>query len=149
MKKATISFIVLFAVTGLAIIYLDANDDQACVKDFLDKYKSPLFGFHMACWMLLGMMANYYWDLLNAGKEFSDAKLSELLLPILVSPIVFYVVWSIWGSDDQSIKFAWNLVAFQNGFFWQVVLSKSAPFSAGEAPNKSSKKDSQSSRTSS
>jgi hypothetical protein len=28
---------------------------------------------------------------------------------------------------DQKIAFALNLVAFQNGFFWQVVLSKSGP----------------------
>jgi len=39
--------------------------------------------------MILGMVANYLWDSFRAGKSFVDIKLPELLIPLLVSPIIF------------------------------------------------------------
>lgn len=135
-------FSTLFILSGGLVIVIDAESASGIRWiAAATKYKSLVFGIHMAGWMILGMLANYYWDLLNAGKKFSDTNLNELLLPILVSPIVFYVVWSLWGGEHGVIAFSWNLVAFQNGFFWQVVLSKAAPFGAGEATNKQRQSD--------
>lgn len=79
----------------------------------------------MFCWMTAGMISNYLWDLFKASKEIEDIHIPDLMLPLLVSPIVFFGIWSMW--PDQKIAFALNLVAFQNGFFWQVVLSKAGP----------------------
>jgi hypothetical protein len=46
----------------------------------------------------------------------------------MISPIVFYGVWSLVvpkdGSTEADIQIAWPFVAFQNGFFWQVVFAK-------------------------
>lgn len=142
MKLVSIIFITLFILSGGIVIVIDVEPTSGIhwITE-ATKYKSLIFGSHMAGWMILGMLANYYWDLLNAGKNLSDTNLNELLLPILVSPIVFYVVWSLWGGENGVIAFSWNLVAFQNGFFWQVVLSKATPFRVGETTNKQKQLD--------
>lgn len=128
MKITVRIFLLLFFITACLVLYIDANSKSSdtWVIELL-KYKSLIFGLHMACWMVAGMMANYFWDLLNAGKTFSDTNIHDLFLPILVLPIIYYVVWSLWGGEKGQISFSWNLVAFQNGFFWQVILSKAGP----------------------
>lgn len=138
MRLVVSFFMLVFLLTGTLVLIISNNlDDPGHWIAPFAEYQSFVFGAHMAGWMILGMMSNYYWDLLNAGKTFADTNFNELLLPILVSPIVFYVVWSLWGGGTEKavIAFSWNLIAFQNGFFWQVVLSKAAPFGVGEAPN--------------
>jgi hypothetical protein len=72
--------------------------------------------------MVLGMIFNYLWDLFRSGKSWADITWRELLTPILVFPIVFFTVGSIWKGDP--INFSLQLIAFQNGFFWQVVFGK-------------------------
>jgi len=128
-KTASWIFVILFLLTGGLIIYIDALPDAPLAKT-LNLFISPIFGLHMAVWMVLGMLANYLWDLFRSGKTFSDIKLPELLLPLLVSPIIFYGIYSLW--PDKKIAFALNLVAFQNGFFWQVVFSKAGPIGNGK-----------------
>jgi len=81
-----------------------------------------IFGIHLALWLILGMFANYLWDIFRSGKSWNDITWRELFLPVLVSPIVFFSIWSIWKGDPTT--FALPLIAFQNGFFWQVVFSK-------------------------
>lgn len=77
------------------------------------------------------MISNYLWDLFREGKGVANISLPNLFLPILVSPIVFYGIWSlvpkVAGTGFAAIDLAWPLVAFQNGFFWQVVFSKAGP----------------------
>ena len=87
-----------------------------------------VYVLHLACWMLIGMTANYLWDLFRADKSWDDILLRDLFIPFLVSPIVFYGIYSLWGSGTAP-TFALCLIAFQNGFFWQVVFSKAGPIS--------------------
>jgi hypothetical protein len=87
-----------------------------------------VYVLHLAGWMLLGMTANYLWDLFRGGKSWGDILLRDLFIPFLVSPIVFYGIYSLWGPGTAP-TFALCLIAFQNGFFWQVVFSKSGPIS--------------------
>jgi hypothetical protein len=116
----------MFLISGGYILYAD---EVAPNPDTIGKpatgWLKIAFGYHMACWMLMGMVANYFWDLFRADKSLQDAKLTQLLLPLLVFPIVFYSLWSWW--PEQKVSFVMNLIAFQNGFFWQVVFSKAAP----------------------
>lgn len=118
-------FFLIFILTGGLVVAMDLHPNSA-VAIAIAPDKPLLFGVHMACWMVLGMLANYLWDLFKANKTLADVNLPDLLLPLLVSPIVFYGIWSMW-SGEQKISFAFNLIAFQNGFFWQVVLSKAGP----------------------
>ncbi|WP_461535243.1 hypothetical protein [Spongorhabdus nitratireducens] len=131
--KRTIAalFTVIFILTGSLVITLDSYPDTS-IGLFLMPLKSLIFGAHMAGWMILGMISNYLWDLFKSGKTMKDIYLPDLMLPILVSPIVFFGIWSMW--PDKNIVFALNLVAFQNGFFWQVILSKSGPVTT-KVPN--------------
>jgi hypothetical protein len=87
-----------------------------------------VYVLHLAGWMLLGMAANYLWDLFRHGKSWGDILLRDLFIPFLVSPIVFYGIYSLWGSGTAP-TFGLCLIAFQNGFFWQVVFSKAGPIS--------------------
>lgn len=121
----TAAFILTFLATGLYVLY---RDEIAADPGYTGKAAGLLkiaFGAHLAHWMLLGMLSNYFWDLFREGRSLTDAKLTNLLLPVFVSPIVFYGIWSGWF--DQKISFGMNLIAFQNGFFWQVIFSKAGP----------------------
>ena len=83
------------------------------------------YGVHLMTWMLLGMLANYWWDHFRGDKGWADMRLRDILIPLMISPIVFFGTWSLWPGRE--ITFALCLVAFQNGFFWQVVFSKAGP----------------------
>lgn len=52
------------------------------------------------------------------GKMFSS---SRLIMALVVSPIVFNSIYLIIGTNPQSLGD--YLLAFQNGFFWEAVLS--------------------------
>jgi hypothetical protein len=115
-----VGFALTFFVSGAAVLYLT---EIAKGKDLSPEgWLKILFSYHMACWMFLGMFANYYWDLIRAGKSLGNAETSQIFLPVCVAPIVFYGIWSQW--DQQKIAFSLNLLAFQSGFFWQVIFSK-------------------------
>lgn len=80
-------------------------------------------GWLMAC-MIGGMLAKYVWDATASG-SFSSPSLVELLRPILVSPIVFGVVWT--AAQEQPPNLLVYVAAFQNGFFWQTIFGGIAP----------------------
>lgn len=126
-KQLFVTVAIIFVLTGVAVTVMDSLPASSLGQRLLP-FIRLIFGLHMFCWMLLGMIANYLWDLFKKGKGLADIFLPNLLLPILVSPIVFFGIWSLWPESDSSkISFALSLVAFQNGFFWQVILSKAGP----------------------
>jgi hypothetical protein len=84
-----------------------------------------IFGVHLWLWMILGMASNYLWDLFRDNKSWRDISWRGLFMPVFVAPIVFFSIWSIWKGDEVSLTLP--LIAFQNGFFWQVVFSKAGP----------------------
>jgi hypothetical protein len=120
----TTIWVVIFFATGLPFIFMEALPSSDFTKS-VTPFSKHLFGLHLACWMIVGMVANYLWDLFKAGKSWSDISGRDLVIPMLISPIVFFGIWSMW--PDQKPLFSMNLIAFQNGFFWQVVFSKAGP----------------------
>ena len=124
-------FLSIFIATGILVIIMDAQPNIQLSQNIV-AYKPLIFGLHLAGWMISGMLANYFWDLFKANKTLAEVNLPDLLLPLLVSPIVFYSIWSMWYGE-QKISFAFNLIAFQNGFFWQVVLSKASSISTNRS----------------
>jgi hypothetical protein len=127
----TISFLFLWLVTGLFVLF-----EQLFSESNLAKTLAPLmtsaFLFHLFFWMLLGMISNYLWDLFRSRKDWSGIRMQELFLPVLISPIVFYSFWGFAAS--QKAAFVLALIAFQNGFFWQVVFAKAGPIFPGGGP---------------
>jgi hypothetical protein len=75
--------------------------------------------------MVTGMFAHTTWDAINKRKAGKDPVFDRwvYLRPALVAPIVFIAVLKLVGGS--SFDFAALLLSFQNGFFWQTVLSKS------------------------
>jgi hypothetical protein len=118
-------YVLLFFLTGglTVIISLDSVSVPAILKEL----QYTVFIWHLACWIMLGMLANYLWDLFNSEKKLSDIRLEKLVLPLLVSPIVLYATWNLFVNTGKEISFLIELIAFQNGFFWQAVFSKAGP----------------------
>lgn len=66
--------------------------------------------------MLLGMAGQYMWGLKNKR----DFKLFEFLKPLWVSVIVFTPFWA--ALPSHAVTYAAAAGAYQNGFFWKIVL---------------------------
>ena len=71
--------------------------------------------------MLAGMACKYFWDAIGTGNRIQFQKY-QLIRPILISPIVFAVIWATMG--DQPNGPANFFLAFQNGFFWQTIFNR-------------------------
>lgn len=124
LKFVLITFAVLFVTTGAAVSLL-ANDwpQVSQFKTFFHQ----IFVIHLFCWMILGMGANYFWDLFRENKSWESFQLPRLILPLLVGPIVFYPTWSLWLASNGESHITFELIAFQNGFFWQALFAKAGP----------------------
>ncbi|NRQ42736.1 hypothetical protein HRH59_09190 [Rheinheimera sp. YQF-2] len=124
---SAVMLLIAFLSTGLYILYI-SEISASPLPNPLSGWPKVIFGIFLMTCMVMGMVANYLWDLFNAGKSWLDITWRGIALPILVSPIVFFTVWSMWKGDP--ISFGLPLFAFQNGFFWQVIFSKAGPRSA-------------------
>lgn len=71
--------------------------------------------------MLFGMAGQYMWGL----KDRSEFNVYEFLKPLWVSLIVFAPFWS--SLAVQGINYAAVAAAYQNGFFWKIVLDQQKP----------------------
>jgi len=85
---------------------------------------APWVGFVYFASMVLGMFAHTTWDAVTKRKAGKDPIFDKWLYmrPALVAPIIFIGVLKLVGG--ASFDFAALLLSFQNGFFWQTVLSK-------------------------
>lgn len=74
--------------------------------------------------MVLGMFAHSTWDAISKRRNGQPPSFDKWLYlrPALVAPIIFIAVLKLVGGN--SFDFAALLLSFQNGFFWQTVLSK-------------------------
>lgn len=72
--------------------------------------------------LVVGMAAKWCWDELHLMETTRHRKFKLLKLgrPLLISPIVFLVIWLM--LRDQPVGLVYYLVGFQNGFFWQSIL---------------------------
>lgn len=123
-KAVLAIYIAVFLLTGFLVTLMANGWSQ------LDQYKAyfdQVFAIHLACWMVLGMGANYFWDLFRENKGWESFQLPKLILPLLVAPVVFYPTWSLWLGNKQDSQIIFELIAFQNGFFWQALFAKAGP----------------------
>jgi hypothetical protein len=74
--------------------------------------------------MILGILARYAWEALERTGTIETLDVPALVRPLLVSPMVFFPVWSQASGRPRSL--AAVLVAFQNGFFWQAIFERAA-----------------------
>ena len=68
--------------------------------------------------MLFGMAGQYFWRL----KSMKAFELGEFVRPLWISFIVFTPFWT--ASKVDGISYVAAAAAYQNGFFWKVVLDK-------------------------
>lgn len=82
--------------------------------------------------ILAGMFANYCYSLLMKTKRNRRFDWGRFLAPIFVSPFVFSPLLTAFQSADINVanltlpKFAFFLVAFENGFLWKNFFDKRA-----------------------
>ena len=85
--------------------------------------------------MVLGMVAHYIYQKGASGEKTLTIEWMPLLMPILVSPIVFIPLMTIasqvasttTGSLFAHAKLMVFLVAFENGFFWKHFFDQHRP----------------------
>jgi len=82
-----------------------------------------------AAWLLLTMAAGMFAQVImsNAKRGQSPFRVTagDLLLPVVVSPIVFYAIWSTVASAHTGYFVVY--CAFLNGYFWEGTVSKAKP----------------------
>lgn len=91
-------------------------------------------GFGLFVFMLAGMFARTLWDAIHSRVGVAPIHLDvwKLVLPTLISPIIFLVVWNFSKGQYDILTFTFS---FQNGFFWQTVFGKVvAPSPASTTP---------------
>ncbi len=85
------------------------------------QFKTGLFLAVVFLSMLLGMVGKTYYDHLTKGGAWG---LSQALIPILISPMVYGAIFSIVKNAEPLPAL---ILGFQNGFFWQDVFSGLKP----------------------
>lgn len=127
-------YFVLFLSTGAALVLVvNAEETSASWILLLARNHGIVFVWHLACWMTLGMFSNYYWDLFNLGKGMESLQVERIILPLLVSPIVFYPTYNLWLSSSSQSYILFEVIAFQSGFFWQALFTKAKPIDQATA----------------
>jgi hypothetical protein len=116
-------FTVVFFVSGAGMLYLSVVHEKAW--PLLKEWDTPIISTHVICWMWLGIFANYFWDLYRIQGSMHQPNYDALIAPLLVSPMVLFGFYSM--IDPTKIAFSINLIAFQNGFFWQTIFAKVGP----------------------
>jgi hypothetical protein len=128
LKLLIFVFAVVFLLTGVMLLLINNADDASPLwLTLLARNHGLVFVWHLCCWMVTGMLANYYWDLVNQGKTAASMQVERIVLPLLVSPIVFYPTYMLWLSSSSQSYILFEVIAFQNGFFWQALFAKARP----------------------
>ena len=109
------------------VLIVNSNENSQPWIAMLARNHGVVFVWHLTCWMVLGMFANYYWDLFNIGKGLESVQIERIVLPLLVSPVVFYPTYNLWLSSSSQSYILFEVIAFQGGFFWQALFTKAKP----------------------
>ena len=83
--------------------------------------------------IILGMVGKNVFDLWQGDRGSIKGILSHAVPALIISPVVFltFIKNADLGVDSNSGMIVLYLFAFQNGFFWQDVMSKRTPAAAG------------------
>ena len=80
----------------------------------------------MAAGMIVRVVANNHQN----SRPLFDVTASQLIYPMLFSPIVFFPIWSL-ASGDHGGAFVFH-AAFLNGYFWESAVSSARPMTGGQ-----------------
>ena len=128
-------YFVVFLTTGTFMVLIaNVDDNSAPWISMLARNHGIVFVWHLSCWMTMGMFANYYWDLFNLGVGLESMQVERIILPLLVSPIVFYPTYNLWLSSSSQSYILFEVIAFQSGFFWQALFTKAKPMNVDQLP---------------
>ena len=121
-------YFVVFLTTGtFMVLIVNADEGSQEWIRLLVRNHGIVFVFHLYCWLVTGMFANYFWDLFNLGKGLSSMQVERIVLPLLVSPFIFYPTYNLWLSSSSQGYILFELIALQGGFFWQALFAKVKP----------------------
>lgn len=118
-------YLVVFLTTGTFMVLI-VNADEASQPwiTLLVRNHTIVFAWHLACWMVLGMFTNYYWDLFNQGKGLDAMQVPRILIPLLVSPFVFLPTYNLWLGSSSPSYLLFVVLSIQAGFFWHALFTK-------------------------
>jgi hypothetical protein len=117
MAVVAVGFVVLATITSSMLqfrIYGVPAPTAATHSPWRD---AGLWAFYFGM-MLFGMAGQYFWRL----KSMKRFELGEFVRPLWISFIVFTPFWT--ASKVDGISYVAAAAAYQNGFFWKVVLDK-------------------------
>lgn len=123
--KKQLVFILSVLLLGLVaylcadLFFLESND--VISKGAGSETSIPWLEMALYFIMIVGMVAKYFYDAVGQGSKV-DFQKWQFLKPILVSPIVFAAIYG--GAGEDASLMLLLIFAFQNGFFWQTVLTK-------------------------
>jgi len=121
-------FLSVSAIVQLLLFWRDLGTPHARAE-FL---RTMSFGVLLVGVTVAGMLARYFWELFQAGRSDTDADPSVLLMPLVVSLMVFYPLWTMISGAARG--FFLIVAAFQNGFFWQTLFSGLRPLAGHTFP---------------
>lgn len=122
-----IYFVVFFTTGAFLVLIVNSTENSPLWIGMLARNHGIVFVWHLTCWMVMGMFSNYYWDLFNLGKGLESVQVERIVLPLLVSPIVFYPTYNLWLSSSSQSYLLFEVIAFQGGFFWHALFTKAKP----------------------
>ncbi|MBT9507098.1 hypothetical protein [Rhodoferax sp.] len=122
-----IYFVVFFTTGTFLVLIVNSTENSPLWIGMLARNHGIVFVWHLTCWMVMGMFSNYYWDLFNLGKGLESVQVERIVLPLLVSPIVFYPTYNLWLSSSSQSYLLFEVIAFQGGFFWHALFTKAKP----------------------
>jgi hypothetical protein len=64
---------VLFVLSGIAVLIV-ANFPNTSLSIIIKPASNVVYALHLFCWMVLGMIANYFWDLFRENKTLNDVE---------------------------------------------------------------------------
>ena len=118
-------YAVVFLTTGAFMVFIvNADETSPQWVALLARNHTIVFAWHLACWMVLGMFTNYYWDLFNQGKGMESMQVPRILIPMLVSPFVFMPTYNLWLASSSQSFLLFLVIAIQAGFFWHALFTK-------------------------
>lgn len=84
-----------------------------------------IFGVWLFLFMVAGMFVQVLVTNYRAGNPLLAVTGTQLVFPVLLSPIVFYVIWPTAAASPEGYFAVY--CAFLNGYFWESTVSKVNP----------------------
>lgn len=119
-----IYFVVFISTGAFMVLIVNADENSVPWIGLLARNHAIVFAWHLACWMVLGMFTNYYWDLFNQGKGMEHMEVPRLVIPMLVSPFVFMPTYNLWLASSSQSFLLFLVISIQAGFFWHALFTK-------------------------